>query len=204
MKDTQSSPRVWFTSDLHFSHENILKYCPWNRPWASAHEMNCALTKVWNETVGDNDTVYFLGDFAMKHNVVMSVLPILKGNIHLIAGNHDKWFEFSGKQHKANQIKSQVLNLSNVKEVTMHKMIVINGRAVLLHHFPWHTGKVDPNYVDRYSEYRPKKRDYPGVFLLYGHLHSKPEDRFKDRGIDVGWDAWGRLVSEEEIIKNLK
>ena len=32
---------TWLTSDTHFFHENILKYC--NRPFGSVEEMNEAL-----------------------------------------------------------------------------------------------------------------------------------------------------------------
>ena len=42
---------TWFTSDSHFYHDNILKYCP-NRGmiWKNADEMNEGLIEKWNKT----------------------------------------------------------------------------------------------------------------------------------------------------------
>jgi calcineurin-like phosphoesterase family protein len=81
--------RTFFTSDLHFGHENIIKYC--ERPFANAEEMGRAMIRLWNETVTDDDVIYVLGDFAMhqKAPFISDVLAQLKGTKHLIKGNHD-------------------------------------------------------------------------------------------------------------------
>lgn len=76
---------VFFTSDTHFSHANIIKYC--NRPYNDIHEMNIDLMAKWNETVSKDDTVYHLGDFSF--NPIMQH-DFLNGNIILIRGNHDR------------------------------------------------------------------------------------------------------------------
>jgi calcineurin-like phosphoesterase family protein len=55
---------IFFTSDTHFGHQNIIDFC--DRPWRTADEMNEALIERWNRLVGPNDTIYHLGDFAMK------------------------------------------------------------------------------------------------------------------------------------------
>ena len=44
---------IYYTSDLHFDHTNIIKFC--NRPWDTADEMNAALIKKWNNRVNDDD-----------------------------------------------------------------------------------------------------------------------------------------------------
>jgi calcineurin-like phosphoesterase family protein len=80
---------IYFTSDTHFGHTNIIKYC--NRPFADLHEMNRALVHNWNERVGPQDTVYHLGDFHMGPKVeVAAFRKKLNGRIHLIRGNHDR------------------------------------------------------------------------------------------------------------------
>jgi calcineurin-like phosphoesterase family protein len=87
-KDPIMTENVFFTSDTHFYHENILKYC--NRPFSSVDEMNEKLIKNWNSVVGKNDIVWHLGDFCFgrKENI-SEILPKLNGKINLVMGNHD-------------------------------------------------------------------------------------------------------------------
>ncbi|MEJ7707010.1 MAG: hypothetical protein WKF82_06805 [Nocardioidaceae bacterium] len=54
---------VYFTSDTHFSHANIIRLC--NRPFADVDEMDEAIIERWNATVTSADTVYHLGDVAL-------------------------------------------------------------------------------------------------------------------------------------------
>ena len=81
-------PKIWFTSDLHFWHKNILKYC--DRPFSNVKEMNNKIIRNYNSKVGDNDTVYILGDIAMgKREASIPLVKRLNGNKILILGNHD-------------------------------------------------------------------------------------------------------------------
>ena len=77
---------TWYTSDLHLSHSNILRFC--NRPFDNVEEMNETLIANYNECVNPGDDVYILGDFAF-HNGLRHFRR-LNGNKHLILGNHDK------------------------------------------------------------------------------------------------------------------
>jgi len=83
---------VYFTSDTHFGHLNIIKYC--NRPFASVEEMDETLVRNWNETVGHEDIVVHLGDLTLanrlpNHPRLFDAIRVLKGHKVLIGGNHD-------------------------------------------------------------------------------------------------------------------
>ncbi|BBL19211.1 hypothetical protein KIT04_042 [Vibrio phage KIT04] len=81
----------FITSDLHFFHNNIMRFCPTTRPWQTVEEMHEALIEHWNSTVGENDVVFHVGDFAFAGiEKVQSVIDRLNGTIVFIMGNHDK------------------------------------------------------------------------------------------------------------------
>ena len=77
---------IWFTSDQHFDHKNIIKLC--NRPFNSTDEMNESIVDRWNGVVDKDDIIYCLGDFAWKNP--NPYIERLKGNIIFILGGHDK------------------------------------------------------------------------------------------------------------------
>jgi calcineurin-like phosphoesterase family protein len=79
---------IFFTSDTHFGHDNIIRTC--KRPFSNAQEMDEALIARWNERVRPGDTVYHLGDFTFRNSTgADAYLARLNGKIHLVAGNHD-------------------------------------------------------------------------------------------------------------------
>ena len=95
---------VFFCSDTHFGHANIIKYC--NRPWNHGKDsngeviateedvlaMDNAMIERWNSVVGKDDIVWHLGDFALGGKAVAErVFPQLNGKINLVMGNHDHW-----------------------------------------------------------------------------------------------------------------
>lgn len=80
--------RKWFISDTHFSHANIIKYE--NRPFSCIEEMDKILIENWNKCVGDEDQVFFLGDFGMgSGDHLKSICSQLKGHKVCLRGNHD-------------------------------------------------------------------------------------------------------------------
>lgn len=48
--------KIFFTSDLHFGHKNIIQYD--QRPFSSVDEMDAALIERWNRKVSPEDLVY--------------------------------------------------------------------------------------------------------------------------------------------------
>jgi len=74
---------IWFTSDTHYGHFNIMRYC--NRPFVSVEQMDEAMLENYNSLVKPSDIVYHLGDFGFNTDVARQ----LNGRKHLIIGNHD-------------------------------------------------------------------------------------------------------------------
>lgn len=83
--------KTWITSDSHFQHSNIIKYC--SRPFKDVNEMDETLVSNWNSIVDKNDTVLHLGDFAFvkTREEIRKIVDKLNGHIHLLLGNHDDW-----------------------------------------------------------------------------------------------------------------
>ena len=80
---------IFFTSDPHYHHANIMKYC--SRPFTSVEEMDEELIKRWNSVVTKSDTIYILGDliFTKDPAEAVRITTQLNGKIILIKGNHD-------------------------------------------------------------------------------------------------------------------
>lgn len=84
---------VFFLSDLHFFHENIIKLE--NRPFENLEHMHTVMIERWNSVVTRRDTAYCVGDFTgvqmgiSKQKEVDKVIRALNGQKHLVFGNHD-------------------------------------------------------------------------------------------------------------------
>lgn len=111
---------IYFTSDLHLGHENIIKMA--NRPFANVEEMNKTLIKNWNNTIKPTDTVYILGDLTMKMRVddANKIISKLNGKKILIRGNHDKQYDEGVFQ-----------------EVCDYKELKCNKQIFILSHYPF-------------------------------------------------------------------
>ena len=87
---------VWFTSDMHFGHGNIIRYC--DRPFTCAEHMNVSLVRNWNSRVKEGDKVIHIGDFCCKgaergiagvKTKAESWEERLNGTVIHVQGNHD-------------------------------------------------------------------------------------------------------------------
>jgi calcineurin-like phosphoesterase family protein len=79
---------MYFTADTHLGHANVIRFD--SRPFASVEENDEVLVQNWNRTVGPDDVVWHLGDFAYRNRMhVERYLERLNGRIHLVRGNHD-------------------------------------------------------------------------------------------------------------------
>lgn len=136
--------RVFFTSDTHFFHENIIRFCA--RPFANIEEMNETLIANWNSVVGPDDIVFHLGDFCYGGSAEWSkILNSLNGKIYLIMGNHDMKNLRQGYYSRFEDVKQQMV-------------ITIDGNTIYLNHYPFLC--FSGSYKDT-------------VWQLFGHIHSR-------------------------------
>jgi calcineurin-like phosphoesterase family protein len=78
---------IFFTSDTHLNHTNIIKFC--NRPFSNVEEMNEMIVKNWNAVVKPNDKIFHLGDFGFGRECEL-LFKRLNGHKYILKGNHDK------------------------------------------------------------------------------------------------------------------
>lgn len=152
----------WLTSDQHFYHKNIIKYC--NRPFASVDEMNAAIVENYNKLVSKDDVVLFLGDFAfIGLEKIRELVEQLNGQKFIILGNHDK---------KATIEKSGLTILPRPYKIEY------DNSTVWFDHYP---------YKDASSRHESYGIEDCGDWIFHGHVHEKW--LVKGRQINVGVDA---------------
>lgn len=173
---------IFFTSDLHFWHKNVIEFC--NRPWPDVEAMNQGLIDNWNSVVGDKDAVFICGDlFFCGKQKAKEIAAQLKGDKYWILGNHD-WGKIP--ERRAEEFGFKFMGPSY--ELKLH------GTKVLLSHFPY-TG--DHTDDPRYLEHRLKDQ---GDWLLHGHVHNAW--KIKGNQINVGVDVWDyKPVSAGQILE---
>lgn len=139
--------QIFFTSDTHFSHDNIIKYC--SRPFESIEEHDETLVKNWNEKVGKNDLVFHLGDVGFGNpKRIDYLLNRLNGKIVLVIGNHD--WRYVVKKH-AYRFENMVQQI-NMKVGSQH--IILNHFPLLCFSGAW--------------------RGLDATWQLFGHVHTSP------------------------------
>lgn len=137
--------KIFFTSDTHFGHNNIIRFC--NRPFASAEDMNEAMIENWNSVVGPEDIVFHLGDFGFgSADDMIEIRKRLNGKIYLIIGNHDWALLKDDRFAKLFELTSQQLRIR------------IDDNTIYLNHCPFlcfpGSYNTDPHWQ------------------LFGHVHS--------------------------------
>lgn len=183
--------RTFFTSDTHFGHRNIIKYT--NRPFANAQEMDDVLIARWNETVGEHDTIYHLGDFSLSDpKFVKTIFPRLNGHIKVLGyhWHHDKrWLpDGFGKTRYVSGPQGIPVEIMLPMVVLKFKGLRNNGRpqVVVLCH---------------YAMAKWDQRHYRS-WHLYGHSHGQ----FENGGLsmDVGVDCHEfRPISLEQVAERM-
>ena len=175
---------IYFTSDLHFCHDREFLYQP--RGFDSVYKMNEAIVKNWNEIVQPEDDVYVLGDLMLNNNVTgLKLIKSLKGNIHVILGNHD-----------TTEREDLYNTCYNIVSINMAERLKYDKYHFFLCHYPTLCGNYDDGKGLRKH-----------MISLCGHTHTKDKFADWDKGLiyHVELDAHNmRPVPLDKIIEDIK
>lgn len=179
--EQQGRRRVFFTSDWHVGHSNVLVYD--KRPFRDLSHMHEVLIANYNATVGPDGLCYFLGDMGMgKSDVLGKVIERLGGQKILILGNHDKGataMHRLGFQLVLNmaalEIGNQILTMTHcpLRGVFREDVTGMKGASS------------SDNWHGEYKHHRFSVPDF-GQYHLHGHTHKSEEERTLGRQWDVG------------------
>lgn len=109
---------VFFISDTHFGHKNIIKFG--HRPFTTVEEHNDELVHRWNSVVSKRDLVWHLGDVAFGLDN-LKIMARLNGTKKLVLGNHDvyqpiEYLKYFSKIYGAAEYKGFILTHIPVHE----------------------------------------------------------------------------------------
>jgi calcineurin-like phosphoesterase family protein len=161
--------KLYFTSDTHFDHTNIIKYC--DRPFKDKDHMNEIMIENWNKTISNNDNVFHLGDFCWGgRGEWIHFLSRLNGQKILIQGNHDRDKDIPN--HLFDQIYQGFVNIEVKDEKPQ--------RITLCHYamLSW-------------------LQSHKGAWNLFGHWHSSTVHKPEGNGPDDVEVA--EYVNNEEV-----
>lgn len=178
---------IWFTSDTHFGHANIVRGCStWpdisnTRDFKTIEEHDDYIIEQINKLVKPTDTLWHLGDvgfgFAWKERIITMRERIKCETIKLTYGNHDHLIEHAFSNHNKGKGKLSPEEAEKIrslfKDVYNLKFGKIGGRSLVLCHYamltwPW---------------------QHHGSIQLYGHSHGSLPDNVNQRQLDVGVDT---------------
>lgn len=174
----ENSLTTYFASDLHFGHENIRTWESENRGrYDSVEEMDADMINQWNEMISEDDTVYYLGDFAFKSKKqeIIGYLEKLNFNkLICVYGNHDN-----------KSFRDAIKQFNNI-EGKWADRLKVDGKILYLSHFPMVIGE---------------RKD---IYSLHGHLHSTESPNINYM-LNVGFDYEGKIaLSLDETLEKLK
>lgn len=186
----------FFTSDTHFGHQNIIRFC--DRPFSSVEEMNEALVENWNNVVSEDDEIFHLGDVALGKWVEWDgILTRLNGHKTLVVGNHERIFKGETEKNRRRFADEYVKWFDEITD-NVEDFELSDGTPVSLSHFPYEADHIENG---RFMEHRLPDR---GRTLIHGHTHLNQIVSRSQKGtlqIHVGVDAFDFTpVSEDQII----
>lgn len=136
-------PETYLTADLHFGHNHAIRY--YCRPFLTTDTgtMDRVLTRNWNHTVGQDDSVIFAGDFTYKADIQTTdeYRSALNGAITWVEGNHDTCLDDTIPSHT----------------------ITADGYTFLVVHNPKHIPPTYQGWVIHGHTHNARLGDYPFI-----------------------------------------
>ncbi len=178
--------KVFFTSDIHFFHSNIIEYC--KRPFASVTEMNEEIITRWNQRVPRDGVVFIIGDVALggkgSADDLAVILSRLNGRLFLIPGNHDDYIFESEECLKHIEVLTPIIEIK-IQEPEAER----GSQRITMCHFAM----------------KVWNKSHQGAWMLYGHSHHTMPPDYDIKSFDVGLDGYGYGYApiSYEYVKNL-
>lgn len=154
----------FYISDIHFGCQNKYE----NRTL----EHDKIIKENWNKVVHNNDNVYILGDIGREgsnkdNEYLCEIISTLKGNKHLIQGNHEKL--------KDNRLRQLFVEVVPYKEI-IDNFNGLNHNLVLCH-YPIHFWNGQhKNWIHLYGHVHMSEE-----YDIYKKCLDETNDYFKDK-----------------------
>lgn len=209
MSEDQGGEPIWFISDTHFSHGNIIKYS--NRPFLNPTEQSIrrdaesptatgedwdrwqnlrlcrdtvrvhddTLVENWNKLVGKQDRVFHLGDFCFGD------ANTARAFLERLNG---RIFYVQGNHDKpAYAVRDLFQVFKEMYQLKISDPDSPRGRRdIILCHYAM----------------RVWNKSHHGAFHLYGHSHGSLADDNEALSMDVGVDATAMRLSEGVLLRD--
>lgn len=150
---------VLFSSDHHFFHENIIKYC--DRPFVDVDHMNRDMLAALNASAGPGDLLIFVGDLTAslrgRHEELLAIIQSLRCRKVLIRGNHDHlpddWYLNAGFERVFTHINvGGVLLVHYPLEDAISRGLDISTLGAVEHVIHGHTHRADtPDHENHFN-----------------------------------------------------
>ena len=191
--------KEWITSDLHFGHGNIIKFCPNTRKRflesqgdpdkllailnnpdeagirkraildQAVQYMNAQMISDWNNKVQPDDVVTILGDVSFMQ---------LQDTVKILKKLNGRKVLIAGNHDNKLVLKQEFVDCFEAVHDYLERDF--NGTRVSMFHYP-------------ICEFNGS---HHGHVHLHGHLHGNASGLEKFRVRDVGYDATGNIVSD--------
>jgi calcineurin-like phosphoesterase family protein len=194
-----SATNLWFTSDTHYMHSNMVRgVTNWRnsdgqvpieqvRDFDTLEEMNSTMIKNINNCVEPSDWLVHLGDWSFGgYDRILEFRSMIKcKNIVLILGNHDHHIERDN-----GTLRKHFRQVSHYDELSVTDANGDKSKFILCHYpiISWNGM-------------------HHGTYMLHGHQHLKGNSRFGEgRRMDIGicGSPEFRPYHIEEVISQLE